>query len=67
MYNKLNRKEITELFLRVLRNDILNWQERAIAANQTNEHEARQNALQEQGKCINSLIKLVETYNRQFS
>ena len=60
-------KEITELIIQKLENDILYWQRRAIVANQDCDHEACRRALEEQGKNINSLIKLAETYNRQFS
>ena len=66
MDNKLSMKEVTELLIQKLKDDIMCLQKQALSANQAGKHTECEKALRKQGQDIEALIKLVETYNRKF-
>ncbi len=66
MDNKFSIKEITELLIQKLKDDIIYLQKQALSANQAGKHTECEKALQKQGQNIEALIKLVETYNKKF-
>jgi len=62
----LGIKEITELFIQKLKDDITKLQRQALSANQNGKYSECKEALEEQGQSIEALIKLVETYRKRF-
>jgi uncharacterized membrane protein (DUF106 family) len=64
MEKKLTINKITELIIQKLKEDILILQQKALAANESNDTTKCRQLLQEQNKVINGLIKLIETQHR---
>lgn len=64
MEKKLTMNEITGLIIQKLKEDILVLQQKALAANESNDTTKCRQLLQEQDRVINGLIRLIETQNR---
>ena len=66
MHKKMGMKEITEYFIQKLKGDITKLQRQALLANQNGKYSECKEALQKQGQIIEELIKLAETYRKNF-
>jgi hypothetical protein len=58
--------ELTSLFIQKLKDDVMYWQEKALAASELNDNSACQQALSAQKDAIDRLIKLTETATNKF-